>query len=188
MSPAGEPAEPNTTSVVLIGFMGAGKSTAGRALAARLGIPFVDCDEVIEREHGPISAIFAAEGERAFRDLEQLVVARVLDEARASPRVVALGGGSVTSEAVRRSLTGFADVVWLQAPLDDLWCRAGAGESASRPLARDKEAFARLLEQREALYAEVARIRVACHASRDIDAVVHEIVRRTGAGRQAVGR
>ncbi len=75
---------------------------------------------------------------------------RVLDEAEASPRVVALGGGAVTSEAVRRRLAGFAHVVWLEAPLDDLWRRAAGGETASRPLARDREVFARLLEQRAA--------------------------------------
>jgi len=180
MSTHGEAAKADRTSVVLVGFMGAGKSTAGRALAERCGVPFVDCDEVVEREHGSIDGIFAARGEQAFRATEEDVVLRALDEAEGSPRVVALGGGAVTSEAVRRRLTGFACVVWLEASLDELWRRAGGGENAARPLARDREQFARLLEQRRPLYAEVARVRVSADAVGDVAEVVEEIVRRTG--------
>ena len=172
----------DAASVVLVGFMGAGKSTAGRALAARCAVPFVDCDEVIEQEHGPIDAIFAEGGEQAFRSLEQEAVLRALDEALASARVVALGGGAVTSEAVRRRLAAFAHVVWLDVPLEDAWRRVGAGEEASRPLARDREAFAALFAQRRALYEEVAGVRVAAGEGSDVGAVVDEIVRVTGVG------
>jgi len=180
MSRTDMPLEPDGVAVVLVGFMGAGKSTVGRALAVRCGVPFVDCDEVIEREHGPISAIFAAQGEAGFRALEEAVVLRVLAEAERSPCIVALGGGAVSGAAVRARLADLAQVVWLQAPVEDLWIRTGAGESDARPLARDRDAFARLLERREALYAEVARVCVAGGASQDVDTVVDEIVRRTG--------
>lgn len=173
-------ADPDATSVVLVGFMGAGKSTTGRALATRCGVRFVDSDEVVEGEQGPIDAFFAAHGEGAFRTVEEEVVLRVLDEAVQSPLVVALGGGAVTSEAVRRRLSGFARVVWLEAPLERLWRRAGGGGGASRPLARDRVAFARLLKQRRPLYAEVARVRVRVGDSGGVAAVVDEIVRRTG--------
>ena len=169
----------DATSVVLVGFMGAGKSTVGRALASRCGLPFVDCDAVIEREWGAIEAIFAREGEPAFRELEQEVVVRVLDEALSSPAVVALGGGAVASDAVRERLAAFAHVVWLDVPLEESWRRAGAGESAARPLARDREAFARLFGQRRPLYEEVASVRVA--AGEDgAGTVVEEVLRLTG--------
>ena len=171
--------EGEAASLVLVGFMGAGKSTTGRALAARCGLPFVDCDEVIERERGPIDAIFAEAGERGFRELEREVVVRVLDEAARSPRVVALGGGAVTSDDVRRRLTGFAHVVWLDVSLEESWLRAGG--DATRPLARDREAFARLFEQRRALYAEVATVRVASGDGAVVEAVVDEVVRLAGA-------
>jgi shikimate kinase len=179
MSSPGHGAETVAGSVVLVGFMGAGKSTVGRALAAGCGLPFVDCDEVIEREHGPIDVFFAARGERAFRVVEEDVVLRVLGEAQTSAMVVALGGGAVTSESVRRRLERFAHVVWLEAPLDALWRRAGGGERAARPLARDRQEFGRLLEERRPLYAEASRVRVSV-ASGDVPHVVEEIVLRTG--------
>lgn len=169
---------PLATSVVLVGFMGAGKSTVGKALAVRCGVPFIDCDEVVEREHGPIDTIFLTRGEPAFRAVEREVVLRVLDEAETSPRVVALGGGAVTSDAVRLRLAGFAYVIWLDAPPDDLWRRAGGGATASRPLARDREAFARLLEQRRPLYAEVSRLTVSVCG--DVADAIDDILQRTG--------
>lgn len=167
-------------SVVLVGFMGAGKTTVGRALAERCGVSFVDCDAVVEREHGPIETLFATLGETGFRRLEEQAVACVLAEAEAAPLVVALGGGAVRSEATREELRRFAHVVWLEAPPDDLWRRVGAGESETRPLARNEQEFRRLFEERAILYAQVARLRVASDASRDVATVVDEILERTG--------
>jgi len=161
--------------VALVGFMGAGKSSVGRALAARLGLAFVDCDEVIAREAGPIPQIFARSGEAGFRSLEREVVRRVLADAGVHPRVVALGGGAVLSSEVREALAGFPLVVWLTAPIDDLWRRVTSGGEAERPLAADLEAFRARYEERAALYEQVAGARVANNAARDLAAVVDEI-------------
>ncbi|GAB7189778.1 shikimate kinase AroK [Kineococcus sp. NUM-3379] len=90
--------------IVLVGFMGAGKTTVGRALAAALGVPFTDTDHVVEERAGrAIRDIFAAEGEEAFRDLEQQAVADVLAGPEA---VVALGGGACGRPATRAVLAG----------------------------------------------------------------------------------
>jgi shikimate kinase len=145
--------------------MGAGKSSVGRALATRLGLAFVDCDEVIAREAGPIPQIFARSGEAGFRALEREVVRRVLADACVHPRVVALGG----------ALAGFPLVVWLTAPVDDLWRRVTSGGEGERPLAADLEAFRARYEERAALYEQVAGARVANGAARDLADVVDEI-------------
>jgi shikimate kinase len=174
-------------SVVLVGFMGAGKSTVGQALAERCGLPFVDCDALIVREAGPIDAIFASSGEAAFRVLERDVVLRALAAADERPQVVALGGGAVLSGEVRRALARFAHVVWLSVPVEEAWRRVGGGEGDVRPLARDEQGFRRLYDERAALYAAVARLRVASGASRAVASVVDEIVAATaacGAGRR----
>lgn len=88
-------------NVAITGFMGAGKSTAGRRLARLLRIPFVDIDTEIERSHGPIAEIFAREGEAQFRRHETEIIERIsLD----GPRVIAVGGGGVIAEQNRRAL------------------------------------------------------------------------------------
>jgi shikimate kinase len=163
--------------VVLVGFMGAGKSSVGRALAERLRVPFDDCDEIIEQAAGPISGIFAAAGEAGFREIEHGVVLRVLAEAWEQPRVVALGGGAVLSRDVRDALAPFAHVVWVTAPVEDVWRRVGSGEAGNRPLARHEARFRHLYEQRAAIYAQVARQQVMNHAGRDVACVVDDIVR-----------
>jgi shikimate kinase len=172
-------------SVVLVGFMGAGKSTVGRVLAERCGAPFVDCDALIEAQAGPIDAIFAEEGEPAFRERERDVVTIALAQAAARPAVVALGGGAVTTLEVREALARAVQsrdihVVWLRAAVDELWRRVGEGESGARPLARDAEAFRRLYEERESLYGQVATVVVSCDASRTLDEVVDDVLRVTG--------
>jgi shikimate kinase len=173
-------ADAHATTVVLVGFMGAGKSTVGQALAERRGLPFIDCDRLIEQEAGPIEDIFAAYGEAGFRTLEREVVLRVLSGAGERAQVVALGGGAVLGEEVRSELAQFTHVVWLTASVDEAWERAGAGQGALRPLARDEASFRRLFDERAGLYAAVARARVASDGARDVGAVVEEIVRITG--------
>lgn len=172
-------------SVVLVGFMGAGKSTVGAALAERCGVAFVDCDALIEAQAGPVDAIFATEGEPAFRERERAVVKTALAEAAVRPAVVALGGGAVTTLEVREALARAVQargiqVVWLQAPVDELWRRVGEGESGVRPLARDAEAFRHLYEERESLYGQVATVVVTSDASRPLETVVDEVLRATG--------
>jgi shikimate kinase len=168
------------TSVVLVGFMGAGKSTVGRALAERCGVTFVDCDELIAAQAGPIDEIFATRGEAGFRALECEVVLSALTQAGKRAAVIALGGGAVTIPEVREALGRTPHVVWLEAPVDELWQRVGEGEGGARPLARDPDAFRRLYEQRASLYEEVAGLRVRCDGSRTVEDVVEDLVRQTG--------
>jgi shikimate kinase / 3-dehydroquinate synthase len=137
-------------SLVLIGFMGAGKSTAARRLARTLGVEAADSDRLVEAELGcSIEAFFDREGEAAFREREERVVLELLD--RGVP-VAALGGGAVLSERVRAAL-GEHTVALLEIDVDTAWERA-AGRG--RPLARDRDAFAERHGQRLSLYEEIA--------------------------------
>jgi shikimate kinase len=120
--------------IVLTGFMGAGKSTVGRILAARLRWPFLDIDSLITTEHGrTVAQIFADHGEEHFRRLEAEATARVLDPAHEySQAVVALGGCAIETEAIRELLfSGYSRppsvpatvTIFLSAPLPDLLAR-----------------------------------------------------------------
>jgi shikimate kinase/3-dehydroquinate synthase len=138
-------------ALALVGFMGAGKTTAARAVAEALGVEAVDADELLEARLGmPIARFFDERGEAAFRAEEEAVVVELL--AREGPGVVALGGGSVTSTAVRDALRDHR-VLWLDVGVDQAWARA-AGQD--RPLARDRERFAALHAERRPLYEAVA--------------------------------
>jgi len=143
-------------AVALVGFMGAGKSAVGRELAATLGLPFVDTDDLIVAQAGPIDRIFRTRGESAFRALEAELVTAALADALDRPCVLALGGGAVLSPEVREALTRLPHVVWLVAPPEVLWARATGPGQAARPLAGDEAAFRRLLAAREPLYRAVA--------------------------------
>jgi shikimate kinase len=136
--------------------MGAGKSAVGRELAAALGIPFVDTDDLIVAQAGPIDGLFSARGEAAFRALEAEIVVAASAEALERPCVLALGGGAVLSDDVRAALLRLPHVVWLTAPAGVLWKRVGALGQAERPLATDEASFGALLAGREPLYREVA--------------------------------
>ena len=140
----------NATKVLLTGFMGAGKSTAGRALAARLGLPFADLDDEIAAAAGaPIPAIFAAKGEDGFRALETEVARRVLS--RPGSEVVASGGGFPTLER-NRALVRETNtlVLHLDAPFETLWARLAGGDG--RPLAKKREETAALYDRRAPVY------------------------------------
>jgi shikimate kinase/3-dehydroquinate synthase len=117
--------------IVLVGFMGSGKSSVGRSLAALLGTPFADTDEMVEERAGePIGSIFERSGEAAFRDLERLVVA---DALTGPAGVVALGGGAVEDTATRAGLASDdVSVVYLDVPLATALERVGDG--AARPM------------------------------------------------------
>jgi shikimate kinase len=109
---AGRPGERGRQqAIALVGLMGAGKSTVGLELAAALGIPLVDTDDLIVAEAGPIAAIFAERGEAGFRALEAEVVTAAISAAADRPCVLALGGGAVLSEAVREALKDRKSVV-----------------------------------------------------------------------------
>jgi len=131
--------------LALIGFMGAGKSTLGRELAQLTHRPFVDTDEEIEKRFGPIGELFER-GEPEFRQMEEQVVA----EALAGPTaVIALGGGAVLSEATRKRLRRTAFVAWVTVDVDTAWSRV---RNSGRPLARDREEFGHLFDERMDLY------------------------------------
>ncbi|MBN8866869.1 MAG: bifunctional shikimate kinase/3-dehydroquinate synthase [Solirubrobacterales bacterium] len=138
--------------ICLVGFMGAGKSTALVELAAQ-GLHVVDADSLIEERAGrPISQIFESEGEAAFRELEARVVIGALADSTID--VLALGGGAVESEAIRESLmVDGHTVVWLEISADAAWRRV---RNSKRPLARDEGSFRALFESRLALYDSVA--------------------------------
>ncbi|GIU96548.1 MAG: shikimate kinase [Actinomycetota bacterium] len=138
--------------VYLVGMPGSGKSTVGRELAGRLGVPFVDLDAEIEREAGRgVTEIFEAEGEAGFRARE----ARALLEAgRHDPSVVACGGGVVLEPANRITLRNTGICVFLDVPLEIL--RRRVEPSAARPLIRREGDLEQLLAAREPLYREFA--------------------------------
>jgi len=133
-------------SIVLVGMMGAGKSSVGRRLAARLGMPFVDADAEIESAAGmSIPEIFAKHGEGYFRFGEKRVIARLLD---AGPQVLATGGGAIMDQATRDLVHIKGVSVWLKAELDVLLKRTK--RRSDRPLA---EKIKDLLPVREPVYA-----------------------------------
>ena len=141
--------------LVLVGLMGAGKTTVGRRCAQLLERDFVDTDDVVVRLAGmPVAEFFAANGEPAFRALERQAVADAC--ASPAPLVIACGGGSVVDAENRRRLASAGFVVWLRAPVAVLTERVGEG--ADRPLlAGDARGnLARLLALREPAYEAVA--------------------------------
>jgi shikimate kinase len=163
-------------SVVLIGMMGVGKSSIGRRLGARLGIPFVDADAEIERAAGmSIADMFTRHGEAAFRSGEARVIARLLN---GGPQVLATGGGAAMNAATRSLIQERGVSVWLSAEFE-LLLRRISKRKAERPLLQTGDPAAtlrELLAVREPIYAQ-ADLTVQ---SRDVphDAVVAEIIER----------
>ena len=136
----------------LVGLMGAGKTSAGRLLAPRLGLPFHDSDEAVAHAAGvSIPELFAHQGEPAFRALERNMLARLLSGQRA---VIATGGGSVTDPDNRAALREQAYTVWLDASPATLARRlAGAGDRPLLSRGDPKAILAQLAEQRRPFYA-----------------------------------
>jgi len=128
--------------------MGAGKSTLGPALAERLGRPFVSIDKVVEERAGSsVAEIFAARGEPAFRELEERAALELLGRRPLS--VIELGGGGLGSATTRGALEASAFTLHLLTTPDEAWDRVSA---SGRPLARDRDEFQALFEERRALY------------------------------------
>lgn len=140
-------------TIALVGMMGAGKTSVGRRLAARLGVPFRDADHEIEAAAGlTVAEIFARFGEGHFRDGERKVIARLLEE---PPHVLATGGGAFMDEATRSAMANAAFTIWLKAPVGLLLSRVKKRET--RPLLKDGDMQAtleRLLAAREPVYAK----------------------------------
>jgi len=137
--------------VVLVGLMGAGKSTIGRRLARDIGLDFIDSDEEITEAAGcSIPDIFEIYGEPIFRDLEKRVILRLLS---GEPMIIATGGGAFMNPELRKSITDHAVSVWLRAELDVLLERVS--RRSTRPLLEqgDKHAIlSRLMQERHPVY------------------------------------
>jgi shikimate kinase len=150
---------PEDRTIALVGMMGAGKSAIGRQLAQRLGLPFVDADQEIERAAGcTIAEIFEQHGEAHFRDGERRVIARLLDGPAC---VLATGGGAFIEEETRALLQEKAVTVWLNADFDVLWERVS--RRSHRPLLRTADpqrTLKGLIEARYPVYAQ-AQLTVA---------------------------
>jgi shikimate kinase len=144
-------------NIFLVGMMGAGKTTIGKALAARLKRPFVDTDRVlVERTGVPVATIFEIEGEEGFRKRESLVLRELVD---APDCIVATGGGAVLREDNRRLLQERGTVIYLRARPEHLWERIR--HDTSRPLlatADPRATLEALLAAREALYRDCAHL------------------------------
>lgn len=161
--------------IVLIGFMGAGKSSVGRELARMMNTTFVDLDEQIVRSTGrSIAEIFEYDGETEFRRIEHEQLRALLEELDPLPGVIALGGGAFVqcgNEELLRAAN--ATIVFLDAPVEELnrRCRQGA---TKRPLASDEARFRELYEERRSIYAR-AHFTVSTSA-RKVDQVAHEVM------------
>ena len=145
--------------IVIVGFMGCGKTTVAQALARQLGCDSIDLDSFIsEREGRSPAEIIEQDGEPAFRTIETRAVHDVLGQNH--PRVIALGGGAWTIEA-NRALVAQHDClsVWLDAPFELCWERIISSANTIRPMAPDRESAQKLYEARRESY-ELAQLRV----------------------------
>lgn len=147
---------PSDRPLVLVGMMGAGKSTIGRRLATRLGLDFIDADAEIERAAGQsVSEIFDSRGETEFRQGEERVIARLLE---GEPKVIATGGGAFNSDRTRKRIKDKAVSIWLRAEIPVLVERVSRNNA--RPLLKngDAEAILRKLADERYRYYEQADI------------------------------
>lgn len=139
--------------IVLVGLMGAGKSTIGAKLANRLGLPFVDADDEIERAADlTVAEIFARYGEPYFRDGERRVIARLVE---GPPKIVATGGGAFMDPATRALILARCIAIWLDVDIDTLAARVAKRDT--RPLLHGKDpavVLGNLAERRNPIYAE----------------------------------
>jgi shikimate kinase len=162
--------------VVLVGLMGVGKSTVGRRLAKRLGLPFVDSDSAIEDAAGYSPAeMFERYGEADFRDGERRLVARLID---GEPRVIATGGGAYVDPRTRELLNDRAITVWLDAPVDILADRTARRDTRAQLRQGDPKAtLERLSTERRPSYQQAhIHVKSGDGAHRDVvEAIVEAL-------------
>ena len=161
-------------TVILIGFMGAGKTSVGKALSRRLGWEFDDLDDrVMEREARSIEEIFRSSGEIHFRYIEHEALRNLLSDSQPGSRIIALGGGAFV-QGDNRSLieASGGKTVFLDAPVEELWQRCQTGQPI-RPLRGDFEQFRQLYEQRRPCYLR-ASLRVET-GDKDVETIAAEV-------------
>lgn len=167
----------NTRRIVILGFMGCGKTTVGEELARQLNCGFVDLDSFISsREGRPVADIITRDGEVAFRELETLALRDVLQNRQV--HVIALGGGTWAVPA-NRTIVALYDclTVWLDTSFDTCWQRIESGKTA-RPLAPDRETAKRRFEERRDFYA-LAERRIEVDTTDSVARVVEKLFRET---------
>ncbi len=161
-------------NIVLVGMMGSGKTAIGKALSARLAVPFRDSDEEIEvAARRSIAEIFARDGEPFFRIREAEVVKRLLGE---TPGVLSTGGGAFLSDEIRTAIDAHGVSVWLDAPLNLLWERVRHRDT--RPLLRTsnpRKTLSEVFEQRTPIYAK-AQFRLNCEPKASIDDTTSAVI------------
>jgi shikimate kinase len=174
-------------AVVLVGFMGAGKTSVGRALGRRLSWAFEDLDDRVQaRERRTIAEIFREAGEAEFRRVEHQALREALAEVETGPsRILAVGGGAFV-QAENASLLDRVETptVFLDAPADELWRRCSA-DPVDRPLRRKEDEFRQLYEMRRPRYLH-ARLRVET-GGREIERIVDQIVNSLALDQQVSG-
>lgn len=162
--------------LVLVGLMGVGKSTVGRRLAKRLGLPFVDSDAAIEDASGfPAAEVFERYGERDFRDGERRLVARLVE---GEVRVIATGGGAYVDPTTRKLLNERAISVWLDAPVDILAERTSRRDTRAQLRNGDRKAvLEKLSEERRPSYEEAhIHVKSGDGAHKDVvDAIIQAL-------------
>jgi shikimate kinase len=161
-------------NIFLVGMMGSGKTTLGRALAHRLKRAFADTDRIlVDRTGVPVATIFEIEGEAGFRRRESLVLAEL---ARGEGQVIATGGGAILAEENRTVMRAGGTVIYLRARLDHLWERTR--HDSTRPLLATPDpraTLATLLEARDPLYRDAAHI-VVDTASQSANTLVSRVI------------
>jgi shikimate kinase len=169
------------TAICLVGFMGAGKTTVGRALATKLGWEFVDLDDLIAARDGrPIPEIFKDSGEKAFRDLERQLLQETIPSSRMPGTVLSLGGGAFIDNTNQQLLReNEIPAVFLDASAEELFLRCQQ-PGVERPLLSDRNSFYALYQRRRPAYLN-AEFSIQT-AGREIAYIVDEIITRLGLG------
>ena len=176
-APLESPSSPSKLTfngIFLVGFMGAGKTSVGHALAKTLGWRFVDLDErIVLRAGRSVAEIFEQEGETKFREMEHAELRRLLDEFQSENTVVSLGGGAWTQPTNVALITKASlPVFFLDAPVEELWRRCRP-EHGLRPLLQDKIGFSNLYTARRPAYLD-GTLRVETH-ERSVEEVARHI-------------
>jgi shikimate kinase len=170
-----QPAYHLRATVVLVGMMGSGKTAIGRAIALKLGVPYVDSDAEIEAAaNATIAEIFARSGEPFFRNREAEVIARLL---QSDPCVLSTGGGAYLAERNRAAISKHGVAVWLDADLDLLWERVQHKDT--RPLLRTPDpckTLGEIFKDRAPIY-QMADLRVEAKPEFSIDEMTAEVLR-----------